>query len=152
MTAADIEAVRVGDVFNSISAVNAAREARYEKSAGEQKADAEFARISRYLDKNSTAYKIVKDADSRKGLTEKQQWAIAYGLMKNKKYLQEIAVVKKEKAAERDFYKQNKDIISANKKRLKQEKEARRKMTRTELTEFHRTGQMPPNWQEILKR
>lgn len=155
VTAADIAAVTALDINNSLRLASSDDSILHRLQIA-QTADKEMQRIMDYIDKNSLAYKILYGADPRRGFTNKQMWVITYELLKNKSFVKQVAAAKKRKAAERkaeaEFYRQNKDIIKANKRRLRQEKAARKKMTQAELREFYRTGKMPPNWQDILKR
>ena len=101
VTAADISAVTVKDIRNSFSQIGAYANNFYRTSLSQQISDNEVRRIMQYLDKDSLAYKIIRDFKLHRGLTEKQEWVIAYQLMKNKNYVREVAISKKRKEAER---------------------------------------------------
>ena len=70
--------------------------------------------IMPYISKQSQAYKIITSTTN--GYSERQLWAIAYELQKNKKYTnklgQEIAVRKAKEAAKKQA---SKDKLQANK-------------------------------------
>lgn len=138
VTTADISAVSVGDIRNSFSAIGAAASSRYWDSQLEQIADRELQRISTFLDKDSLAYQIVRSADPSRGLTTKQEWVVAYQLMKNQTYVKQVAATKKRKAAEKaeasEYYRQNKERIKDSRRKARQEKETARKQ-RAEKTQ-----------------
>ena len=139
VTEADISAVTARDILISFSAIDAAASQRYKTSRHEQIAGEEMQRIMGYLDKDSLAYRILKSADPRRGLSDKQQWVVAYQLMKNSSYVKQVAAAKKRKAAERraeaEFYHQNKERIQENRRKARQKKEAARKQRKAAQAE-----------------
>lgn len=97
MTTTSNTAVTVKDVYKSISAIDltAKNNSRYHNYMNEERGDECRARVEGYLPEGSLAKKIYDQmcANLVKGwrLSEKQQWVIAYELMKNEGYVAYVA-------------------------------------------------------------
>lgn len=101
VTSAELGAVTVGNVYDYIGKTDllgavASRQYNWEVS-GKQEFEFENERkeVMRSLKPDTLAYKIVKSANSRYGLSEKQRWAVAYGLMGSTEFKKKVAFDKK---------------------------------------------------------
>ena len=111
--------VSVSEIFQEIKVLNpsvtsSSSLGRYVSQSSQMVVDQAHKEIFQYIPKESNAYKIL--TGTQQTYTDRQLWAIAYELQKNKKYTkklgQEIAVRKAREAAKKQA---SKDKLQANK-------------------------------------